>query len=116
VIAAKVKTCVSRLDVSAEGLVRIGHGHMGVHLTVDHESVHAHDAGGRRRVLNEHILRGEVAIADGVDMVVAHGADAGQDHRILDLLLLTIPFEAGQQVSLILEAEYEDALELAGDA
>ena len=44
-------------------------------------------SGGSVGVFDEYVLGREVAIANGVDVRIADGADPGQDHRIVDLLL-----------------------------
>src|ERR1035437_6666172 len=63
--------------------------HMGVDAAVDDISVHADEVRRLRWILHEGVLARHVAIGYCVDLISAQRSERGEDHAILDVLLLS---------------------------
>src|SRR5207253_1783044 len=86
-----------------------------VNLAIDHVTVHADDVGGGGGIGDEHVLGRKGAIADLMHLIAAHRSGAGEDDGVPDVVLLDHALNSSQQVGVILKAQHEDLLELAGD-
>src|SRR5581483_8393960 len=86
--------------------------HVRVDSAIDHVSIHAHQVDRLHRIFLERILARKVAAADLMHFIATQRTDSGQNHTVLNILLLDYALHSFKKIRSILEANHDNAIEM----